>query len=159
MAYFKEAKAIWMQFVPKSGQAETVQGELLRAVEKLRDGAIRNGNGNWDQGFELLLAYLRTYLLDEAVFPTKVIAQTAAILGQLRDYENPLLKDEPYDELGDRVVEYYRHYGSQPHVADPRLLTLIGVAWSAQDRLPRLASPARLSRAEGGGGAGINGPR
>ena len=56
--YFEEEKKIWQQFVPKSEQAETVQGELLRAVEKLRDEAIRNGNGNWDNGFEILLNYL-----------------------------------------------------------------------------------------------------
>jgi hypothetical protein len=27
---------IWHDLVPKSGQADTVQGELLRAIEKLR---------------------------------------------------------------------------------------------------------------------------
>ncbi len=121
MAYFKEAKAIWTRFVPKSGQAETVQGELLRAVEKLRDGAIRNGNGNWDQGFEMLLGYLRSHLTDTAVFPSDVIGQTEAILTRLGDHGDPVLKDGPYDELGDRVVEYFRHYGSQPHTANPRL--------------------------------------
>jgi hypothetical protein len=48
-------RKIWRQFVPSAGQAETVQGELLRAMEKLRDEAARNGNGNWDEGFETLL--------------------------------------------------------------------------------------------------------
>ncbi len=41
MQYFEEATRIWQTFVAKSGQAETVQGELLRAVEKLRDEATR----------------------------------------------------------------------------------------------------------------------
>jgi hypothetical protein len=54
MDYLKEGKDIWSQFVPKSGQALTVQGELLRAVEKMRDEAVRNDNGNWDRGFEIL---------------------------------------------------------------------------------------------------------
>ncbi|MEI9930892.1 MAG: hypothetical protein WDM89_10165 [Rhizomicrobium sp.] len=58
MRHLDEARKIWAEFVPKSGQADTAQGELLRAVEKLRDGAIRNGNCNWDQGFEILLGYL-----------------------------------------------------------------------------------------------------
>jgi len=31
--HFDEAKHIWKTFVPKSGQAETVQGELLRGQE------------------------------------------------------------------------------------------------------------------------------
>ena len=30
--YFEEAKRLWHTYVPKSGQADTVQGELIRAV-------------------------------------------------------------------------------------------------------------------------------
>ncbi|MEI9930891.1 MAG: hypothetical protein WDM89_10160 [Rhizomicrobium sp.] len=41
---------------------------------------------------------------------------------RLHDYENPLLEDEPYDALGDRVVEYFRYYGSQPNPPNSRLL-------------------------------------
>ncbi|MGI4809863.1 MAG: hypothetical protein ACRYF2_17340 [Janthinobacterium lividum] len=121
MEHFQEAKAIWAQFVPKSGQAETVQGELLRAVEKLRDGAIRNGNANWDQGFEILLDYLGSYLLDPAVFSLGAVGHTEAILTRLRDHAEPLLDDKCYDALSDRVVEYYRHHGSQVHTPNPRL--------------------------------------
>ena len=121
VAHFNEAKAIWTQFVPRSGQAETVQGELLRAVEKLRDEATRNGNGNWDQGFEVLLAYLGKHLLDASVFAPDALRHTREVLARLRDVEDPLFDSQPYDELGGRVVEYYRHYGSQPHAANPQL--------------------------------------
>ena len=54
---------IWRNLVPKSGQADTVQGELLRAVEKLRWEAQTNGNINWDEGFEILIAFLEKNLL------------------------------------------------------------------------------------------------
>jgi len=37
--YFEEAKFLWKTYVPKKGQSETVQGELIRAIEKLRDEA------------------------------------------------------------------------------------------------------------------------
>lgn len=99
MEHFQEAKAIWMLFVPKSGQAETVQGELLRAVEKLRDGAIRNGNTNWDQGFEILLAYLGGHLLDPAVFSPDAIGRTEAILARLRDHADTPLDEGSYNAL------------------------------------------------------------
>ncbi len=122
MTYLDEATAIWREFVPPSGQAETVQGELLRAVEKLRDEALRNGNCNWDDGFEILLAYLHRHLLDEAVYPPEAIAGTRAILAGLRTDDALWLEDEPYDYLGDRVVDYFRHYGSRPHACDPGLL-------------------------------------
>ena len=121
MDYLEEGRNIWSQFVPKSGQAQTVQGELLRAVEKLRDEAIRNGNGNWDHGFEILLEFLDAHLLDARVFAPDVLGQTKETIVRLRDYENPLLEDGPYDALGDRVVDYFRHYGSQTHLTNPAL--------------------------------------
>jgi hypothetical protein len=121
MDYLEEGRAIWTRFVPKSGQAGTVQGELLRAVEKLRDEAMRNGNGNWDAGFEILRAYLERHLLDEAVFPAEVISRSRETLRRLADRRRPLLEDGPYDELGDRVVDYYRHYGSRPHAKNAEL--------------------------------------
>ena len=49
--YAATAKYIWQNFVPTSGQAEFVQGELLRAIEKLRDEAHRNGNGNFHKKY------------------------------------------------------------------------------------------------------------
>ena len=116
MQYFDEAHAIWKTYVPKAGQ-----GELLRAVEKLRDESMRNGNINWDTGFELLLAYLRSRLGDRLVFSPAVIARTTAVLDRLANHNDPYLHDDLYDELTDRVVEHFRHYGSQPHVRDPAL--------------------------------------
>lgn len=73
MKYPQEARSLWRTSVPHSGQAATVQGELLRAVEKLRDEAQRNGNINWDGGYETLIAYLRDNLLGSTLFD-----QTAA---------------------------------------------------------------------------------
>jgi|KBSMisStandDraft_5_1062788.scaffolds.fasta_scaffold1161813_2 hypothetical protein len=119
--YLAEAKGIWRQFVPPSGQSETVQGELLRAVEKLRDEAIRNGNGNWDEGFRILLAYLKQHLLDAKVFSPDQVERSKELLKRLRRGSDPLLEDEPYDYLGERVVDYYRHYGSKAHTHNPKL--------------------------------------
>ena len=121
MDYFKEAKEIWKKFVPKSGQAETVQGELLRAVEKLRDEAIRNGNGNWDEGFEILLKYLNDKLLNADAFSKEQIEETKVILKRLENFDEPYLEDDYYDVLGDRVVDYYKYYGPQPHTINPNL--------------------------------------
>jgi len=121
MLYEDEARAIW-KFVPPSGQADTVQGELMRAVEKLRDEAIRNGNANWDKGFKILLRYLALNLSDPNVFSKSTRAESRKILWRLRFAMFPVLDDAVYDRLGDRVVEYYRHYGSKRHQKNPNLL-------------------------------------
>ncbi len=44
--YFDECKKIWKNFVPKSGQADNLQGEMLRQAVKLRNEACNNGNVN-----------------------------------------------------------------------------------------------------------------
>ena len=121
MHHFDEAKQIWKLHVPPRGQADTVQGELLRAVERLRDEAMRNGNCNWDADQERLVAYLEGKLLDPALFAPDVVSSTRRILTRVRDFEDPLCDDESYDELCDRVVEYFRHHGSQSHAFDPEL--------------------------------------
>lgn len=53
--YFDECKYIWANYVPKSGQAQNLQGELLREIEKLRCEAQDNGNMNWDGRLLLFL--------------------------------------------------------------------------------------------------------
>lgn len=121
MRYEEEARAIWRDFVPSSGQAQTVQGELMRAVEKLRDEAMRNGNGNWDKGFKILLRYLEQHLLDKAVFPEPARRETRSALRRIGFSMLPVMDDEVYDRLGDCVVEYYRHHGSQPHTPNQGL--------------------------------------
>lgn len=121
MQYFNEAARIWRECVPKSGQADTIEGELLRAVEKLRDEAIRNGNTNWDAGFEILLSFLESKLLDKAVYPEATLAGTRATLVRLRDFDRPCLDDDQYDQLSDRVVEYLKYYSTQRHQKNPEL--------------------------------------
>jgi len=121
MQYFEEAKEIWQKFVPTSGQADTVQSELLRAVERLRDEAQRNGNMNWDEGYEIFLTYLEEKLSDPKVFEIDKVARIKHMLDRFRNYDDPYLEEDYYDELGDRVVEYFKFHGSIPHAENLRL--------------------------------------
>ncbi|KRR14631.1 hypothetical protein CQ12_10905 [Bradyrhizobium jicamae] len=122
MRYFEEARTIWKTKVPSNGQADTVEGELLRAVEKLRWEAQGNGNINWDDGFEILVSFLQAHLLDATVYPDDVLTSTRAILSKMSATDWPVVEDGPYDELGDRVVEWYLHYGTRLHAGNPKLL-------------------------------------
>lgn len=40
-------RRLWKELVPLAGPADSLQGELLRAVENLRDESFRNGNRNF----------------------------------------------------------------------------------------------------------------
>ncbi len=121
--HFEQARQLWRTAVPRSGQADTVQGELLRAVEKLRDEAQRNGNQNWDPGFELLLDYLRMHLLDGHTFSDDERTGIAADLALIANYDYPHTSDDVYDRLTDRVVEWtHAHPDPIRHEHNPKLL-------------------------------------
>lgn len=97
---------------------------MLRAVEKLRDEAIRNGNGNWDNGFDILWAYIAVRLNDTDEFEPDRLKKIETVLNRLKDFEALYLEDDYYDFLGDCVVDYNNHYGSQPHEYNPQLFRL-----------------------------------
>lgn len=106
--YFEIEKYIWKTYVPKSGQAETVQGELLRAVEKLADEAQRNGNINFNEDCHgILISYLRKYLSDAKVFGKKTISQINKDLDTISVEDAPYTEDDLYDRIRERVVDWY----------------------------------------------------
>ena len=106
--YFETAKMIWQKLVPKSGQAHTVQGELLRAIEKLRDEAQRNGNGNFNKSCHgMLIEYLRQNLIDESVFEKETIKEIEDDLDRLLKKNSPYTDDDLYDRITNRIVDWY----------------------------------------------------
>lgn len=120
--YFEKAKFIWQTYVPESGQAETVQGELIRSVEKLRDEAQRNGNGNWDNGHEILSKYVKSILINSKVFNSTEVSQIESDIRRLLDYDNPYLEDDIYDRLTERIVDWYMvNQDPIPHKFNPEL--------------------------------------
>ena len=116
------ARWIWRNAVPKSGQSSTIQGELLRAVEKLSWEAQNNGNINWDSGFVILLDFLESTLCDEPGVADDVKESLREDLGVLRNYEYPCTEEGLYDRLTEAVVAYCRlHPRLIPKPANPSL--------------------------------------
>ena len=112
---------IWKNLVPRSGQSLTVQGELLRAVEKLRWEAQSNGNINWDDGFERLIDFLHHHLVKRSTLSDEMKLSVLADLSRLRnflpvdqledhgqDHQLPYVDDDLYDRLTLNVVEFAR---------------------------------------------------
>ena len=106
--YLEKGKYIWQNFVPTSGQSEFVQGELLRAIEKLRDEAQRNGNGKCHSAF---ITYLKKKLSDNKLFDEETIKKIKRNLNKLDNDQKPYLEDDIYDYICDRIVDWYIFYG------------------------------------------------
>jgi hypothetical protein len=99
---------IWRNLVPKSGQAGTVQGELLRAVEKLSWEAQNNGNANWDNRFEMFIEFLGATLSAEPRLSQTTLATVRQDLATLANYDEPYIEDDLYDRLTEVAVNYCR---------------------------------------------------
>lgn len=113
---------IWRTYVPRSGQADTVQGELLRACEKLRDEAHRNGNVNWDEGHEILARYLLDTLIAWPALAADRKAQLRADLARLTVPEDPCLEDDVFDRVERCVLDWCAaHPEPVPRAHDPAL--------------------------------------
>lgn len=72
------------ELVPLSGEAETLQGELVRCINNLADEAERNGWMNWDDGDLESIETLRRYLPVEEVFPESVEKEIHSTLDKIR---------------------------------------------------------------------------
>jgi hypothetical protein len=110
-SYHEHCKLIWKRDVPSRGASSTVQGELLRATEKLRDEAHRNGNENWSEDFESLLTFLETQFHEYRELLGEL--QHATLRGyvdRLRDAENPDTSDEPYDYVCQLIGTLHEAY-------------------------------------------------
>jgi hypothetical protein len=122
MKYPKEVKYIWQNYVPKSGQADTVQGELMRSIEKLRDEAQRNGNCNWDDGHVILSNFIKETLCESLVFNDQIKQEITEDIKVLQNYNYPQTEDEIFDRLTDRIIEWYLENKEPiPHKENPSL--------------------------------------
>jgi hypothetical protein len=122
MNYREQAGVLWRTHVPRTGQADTAQGELIRAVEKLRDEAQRNGNINWRKDHVILAEYVRDTLTSSGVFAEGAVQEIEQDVARLLNYTEPETSDGPYDRLTERLVEWARaHPEPVAHPHNPEL--------------------------------------
>jgi hypothetical protein len=73
------------RLVPDHGVADTVQGELVRAVLRLTAECCREGCGNWDGYFESLADFAGDRFAD-GTLDAPVAERARALLDRLRSY-------------------------------------------------------------------------
>src|SRR5260221_10149736 len=64
----EEIQELWKNLAPANGEAETLQGELVRCIQNLADEANRNGWMNWDSANEDEIQVLKKFLDDKQAF-------------------------------------------------------------------------------------------
>ncbi|MDD5262250.1 MAG: hypothetical protein PHD76_10440 [Methylacidiphilales bacterium] len=122
----KEHTRLWSELVPASGQAETLQGELIRIAGKLTDQAYRNGNMNWDEEHERMWRFIGDTIADDPAF-------SKADQSLIREKIEEIIRDEacpnlsgdssPYYFVSEKVVDWcMAHPKPIPHEKDPDLI-------------------------------------
>lgn len=59
--WINQHKEIWEKLVPKNGQSETVQGELIRIIGKIEYELLDNGAMNWDDDYIKMVKSIKYY--------------------------------------------------------------------------------------------------
>ena len=79
-----------------------------------------NGNGNWDEGFELFCNYLWNILDDDKTFDRSTLVEIREDIDTLLNYEEPYLDDDLYDRITDHCIEWsLAHNGPIKREKDP----------------------------------------
>jgi len=121
----KEQGRLWNELVPSNGQADTLQGELIRIAGKLTDEAYRNGNMNWDSETEQMWRFIAKKIGSDPVFTSdeqNLIKKKVEEI--IRDETCPDLSGDgsPYYIISEKVVDWcMAHPVPIPHEKDPRL--------------------------------------
>ena len=122
----KEQSRLWEELVPDQGQADTLQGELLRIAGKLTDQAYRNGNMNWDAEHELLWRFIGMKIGNDPMF-------SRADQRLINDKIEEIIRDEACPDLSGDGSSYYiisekvvdwcmKHPEPIPHEKNPNLI-------------------------------------
>ncbi len=106
--YPEIAMKIWTELVPKTGIANTVHGELLQAVERLRDDAQHNGISKNRRQQKRTARFIRDTLIDSKLFDDVEIERIRTNTGRLIRNSRPYTSDDIYDHLVDQVCIYYK---------------------------------------------------
>jgi hypothetical protein len=101
------AYQIWSDLVPAAGAAATVQGELLRSVERLRDEAQQNANANYRKDHKKMAVFVRNTLVRSGIFDQGEIVRIQNGTHLLMKASRPYTKNDVFDHLVDQVCVFY----------------------------------------------------
>ena len=128
---------LWKELVPVGGEAETMQGEIVRAVGRLEDEYNRNGNVNWEPGGYHceFVEFLKRHLADPSTFDPSTVKEIKDAAEQVR----LAAEDLETEIVGGEKVQ------SQKRFADDALEILIkrSVEWCEKHPTPIYKQPGQ----------------
>ena len=99
-------RRLGQELVPLSGEADTLQGELVRCIDNLRSEARRNGWLNWDVRHEEAIDTLRRFLPEPEAFSEALRQEIHKALDKVfHGGKHGLTVYDELDFLAERVVE------------------------------------------------------
>lgn len=108
--YQHEYDVLYQSLVPKSGRADTLQGELVRLIGKLAQEYYRNGNINWNNDYHNMARCLKSELCQYFDNTADQEAIEVYLYQIVRNGETGIcyyLNDaDQYDNITDYVVRY-----------------------------------------------------
>lgn len=106
--YPEIALKIWTELIPKTGTPNTVHGELLQAVERLRDEAKYNAHTKNRRQQKRTARFIRDTLISSNLFDAGEIERIRSGTSRLMKASRPYTNDDIYDHLVDQVCVYYK---------------------------------------------------
>jgi len=83
--YFEECQFVWQNYVSQRGRAKTLQGELLREIERIRCEAQDNGNVNWNNEYAKYCDFISHSLTEQSIFSENQKEIVIAIMDYIKD--------------------------------------------------------------------------
>jgi ankyrin repeat protein len=87
----QQFESLWLAFVPSSGAAETVQGEVVRIAGKLSEQLVQECGGDWDKDFAAMLRAWLKHLASNNALNDAQLNEAKAIVALGRDADEKAL--------------------------------------------------------------------
>ncbi|WP_027388667.1 ankyrin repeat domain-containing protein [Chryseobacterium gregarium] len=100
-------KYIRTHLIPVRGEAETLEGEMLRGLDILQDEAYRNGNANYSKTHKDFAAFILDNLTTFTKTGSDDIEKITEAVKKLMNPEKPYLEDDVYDYLTDQICLFH----------------------------------------------------
>ena len=92
---------------PSSNAGPSLAGQLLTAVETLREEAQQHGNGAYGKRHKRMAIFVRDTLVKSGVFDKATIDRIRSSAAALMNASKPYLLDDLYDQLVDLICVFY----------------------------------------------------